>query len=76
MEGDLAEEDGAIASDNNVFLVSALFSEVSQAIAENTVSNFTTKLVAEAVFKTVWVLSLHKGTMEKLEEFLRQEAEQ
>ncbi len=51
MEGDLAEEDGASASDNNVFLVSALFSEVSQAIAENTVSNFTTKLVAEAVFK-------------------------
>lgn len=76
MEGDLAEEDGASASDNNVFLVSALFSEVSQAIAENTVSNFTTKLVAEAVFKTVWVLSLHKGTMEKLEEFLRQEAQQ
>ena len=76
MEGDLAEEDGASVSDNNVFLVSALFSEVSQAIAEDTVSNFTTKLVAEAVFKTVWVLSLHKGTMKKLEEFLRQEAEQ
>ncbi|MFC6689919.1 hypothetical protein ACFQD2_01105 [Pseudomonas lini] len=69
MEGDLAEEDGASASDNNVFLVSALFSEVSQAIAENTVSNFTTKLVAEAVFKTVWVLSLHKGTMESWKSF-------
>jgi len=75
MEGDLAEEDDATASDNNVFLISALFSDVSQAIAEKTVSDFTAKLVAEAVFKTVWVLSLHKGTIEKLEEFLRQEAE-
>lgn len=59
-----------------MFLISALFSDVTQAIAENTVSKFTTKLVADAVFKTVWVLSLHKGTMEKLEEFLRQEAGQ
>ncbi|QQX59715.1 hypothetical protein [Pseudomonas chlororaphis] len=76
LEGDLADGNSATASDNNVFLISALFSEVSQAIDEQTVSKFTTKLVAESVFKTVWVLSLHKGTMEKLEEFLRTEAEQ
>lgn len=76
LEGDLAEENSATASDNNVFLISALFSDVSQAIAEQTVSKFTAKLVADSVFKTVWVLSLHKGTMEKLEEFLRTEAEQ
>lgn len=74
LEGDLAEENSATASDNNVFLISALFSDVSQAIVEQTVSKFTTKLVAESVFKTVWVLSLHKGTMEKLEEFLKMEA--
>lgn len=76
LEGDLAEENGATASDNNVFLISALFSDVAQAIEEKTVSKFTTELVADAVFKAVWVLSLHKGTMEKLEEFLRLEAEQ
>ncbi|MNR67308.1 hypothetical protein D3C85_1912340 [compost metagenome] len=70
----MAEGKSATASDNNVFLISALFSDVSQAIVEQTVSKFTTKLVAESVFKTVWVLSLHKGTMEKLEEFLKVEA--
>ncbi|WP_256357384.1 hypothetical protein [Pseudomonas sp. PDM26] len=55
LEGHLAEENGATASDNNVFLISALFSDVTQAIAEKTVSKFTTKLVADAVFKTVRV---------------------
>ncbi|MCG6540657.1 hypothetical protein MCB86_11300 [Pseudomonas sp. KSR10] len=74
LEGDLAEDNGATASDNSVFLISALFSDVSQAIAEQTVSKFSTKLVADSVFKTVWVLSLHKGTMEKLEAFLKTEA--
>ncbi len=74
LEGDLAEGNGATASDNNVFLIAALFSDVSQAIAEQTVSKFTTKLVEDSVFKTVWVLSLHKGTMEKLEAFLKTEA--
>lgn len=76
LEGDLAEANGATASDNNVFLISALFSDVAQRIEEKTVSKFTTKLLADAVFKTVWVLSLHKSTMENLEEFLRLEAEQ
>lgn len=74
LEGDLAESDGATASDNNVFLVAALFGDVASPVAENTVSKFTNKLVGDAVFKTVWVLSLHKGTMEKLEDFLRLEA--
>jgi len=74
LEGDLAEGNGATASDNNVFLISALFSEVSQSIAEQTVSEFTSTLVSDSVFKTVWVLSLHKATMEKLEAFLKTEA--
>ncbi|WP_460142323.1 hypothetical protein [Pseudomonas sp. S3_B08] len=74
LEGGLAEVNSATASDNNVFLISALFSDISQAIAEQTVSKFTTRLVADSVFKSVWVLSLHKGTIEKLEEFLKIEA--
>lgn len=74
LEGDLAEGNGATASDNNVFLIAALFSDVSQPIVEQTVSKFTTNLVEGSVFKTVWVLSLHKGTMEKLEAFLKTEA--
>lgn len=74
LEGDLAEGDGATASDNNVFLVAALFSDVSEPIADKTVSTFTNKLVKDSVFKTVWVLSMHKGTMEKLEAFLKTEA--
>jgi hypothetical protein len=74
LEGDLAESNGATASDNNVFLIAALFGDVASPVAENTVSKFTNKLLGDALFKTVWVLSLHKGTMEKLEDFLRLEA--
>lgn len=59
-----------------MFVISALFSDLTQAIAEQTVSKFTRKLLADAVFKAVWVLFLHRGTVEKLEELLRQEAEQ
>lgn len=74
LEGDMTEENAATASDNNVFLISVLFSDVSQRVAEKTISKFTSDLVSKSVFKTVLVLSLHKGTLERLEDFLRMEA--
>lgn len=74
LEGDMAEGSVATASDNNVFLISALFSDVSQRVAEKTISKFTTDLVDKSIFKSVLVLSLHKGTLERLEDFLRMES--
>lgn len=74
MEGDKAYGNSAVASDNNVVLVSALFNDVSHKIMETSIADFTTTLTATPIFKTVLVLSLHKGTLQKLEDFLRAEA--
>lgn len=74
LEGDMVVGNSATAADNNVFLISALFTEVSQRVTEEIVSNFTTTLSSSSIFKTVLVLSLQKGTLERLEGFLREEA--
>lgn len=74
MEGDMVASNSATASDNNVFLISALFSDISRRVVDETVSRFTDDLVGKSVFKTVLVLSLHKGTLQKLEDFLKSEA--
>lgn len=74
LEGDMAVGNSATAADNNVFLISALFSDVSQRVAEKTISKFTTDLASGSVFKTLLVLSLHKGTLKRLEDFLRAES--
>ncbi|KXG14942.1 hypothetical protein LT17_03734 [Pseudomonas aeruginosa] len=74
LEGDMAVGSSATAADNNVFLISALFSDVTQRVAERTVSRFTKELSEKCVFKTVLVLSLQKGTLKRLEDFLREEA--
>lgn len=74
LEGDNAYLNTAVASDNNVVLVSALFNDATRKVEEKTVEKFTNKLIANPVFKTVLVLSLQKGTLQKLEDFLRTEA--
>lgn len=74
LEGDMAVENSATAADNNVFLISALFHDVSKRVAKQTISKFTADLTGRAIFKTVLVLSLHKGTLECLEDFLKEEA--
>lgn len=73
-EGELVENNSANSQDNNVFLVSALFSDVAQQVAETTISTFATELAGKLLFKSVFVLSLHKGTLKKLEDFLQVEA--
>lgn len=74
IEGDMVTTNSATASDNNVFLISTLFSNVSHRVIDETVSQFTADLIEKSVFKTVLVLSLHKGTLQKLEDFLKSEA--
>lgn len=73
-EGDLVVKNSANSQDNNVFLVSALFSDVTQRVAETTISKFTSDLVGKSLFNSIFVLSLHKGTLNKLEDFLKAEA--
>lgn len=74
MEGDKAYINSAVASDNNVVLVSTLFNDVTTKVEEKTISEFTKSLRATPIFKTVLVLSIQKGTLQKLEDFLRAEA--
>jgi hypothetical protein len=74
MEGEMAERNNATAADNNVFLISTLFGDISSRVAEETVSNFTADLVSRSIFKKVLVLSLHKETLQKVESFLKKEA--
>lgn len=73
-EGDLVAKKTANSQDNNVFLVSALFHDVSQKVKEQTVSKFSKRLEEADYFKSSFVLSLHKGTLLKLENFLKAEA--
>jgi hypothetical protein len=73
-EGGKAYCDSAVASDNNVVLVSVLFNDSTKRVEETTISVFTDDLLATPIFKTVFVLSLQKGTLQKLEDFLRTEA--
>lgn len=73
-EGDLVVKNSANSQDNNVFLVSTLFSDVTQQVAETTISKFTSELAGKSLFKSIFVLSLHKGTLKKLEDFLKAEA--
>ncbi|MDS9739275.1 hypothetical protein RMG20_31985, partial [Pseudomonas aeruginosa] len=74
MEGEKAYGNSAVASDNNVVLVSALFNDATQKVEEATISGFTDSLLTTPIFKTVLVLSIQKGTLQKLEDFLRTEA--
>jgi len=74
LEGDMAVGNSATPSDNNVFLISVLFGNTSPHVAEKTISKFTSELVSDSLFKTVLVLSIHKGTLKKLEDFLREES--
>lgn len=74
-EADLVVAQSANAKDNNVFLISALFNDISQRVAEKTVLDFTDDLLKKALFKSSFVLSIQKGTLAKLEAFLKTEAE-
>jgi len=74
MEGEKAHDETAAASDNNVVLVSALFNDTTKKVEEMTIAGFTESLLAKPLFKKILVLSLQKGTLQKLEKFLRIEA--
>lgn len=74
LEGELVENNSATASDNNVFLISVLFNDISDKTTEVTLNNFTSNLESKNIFNAIFVLSLQKGTFKKIECFLQEEA--
>ncbi len=73
-EGDLVACGSPSSQDNNAFLVSTLFSEISQRVLESTLSAFSEDLKNKGIFKSFFALSIHKGTLNKIESFLKAEA--
>ncbi len=73
-EGDLVVGKKAVSQDNNAFLASALFSDVSSKVAKSALLDFVSDLNGKSLFKSFFILSLHKGTLSKVEDFLKLEA--
>lgn len=73
-EGDLVAAGASNSQDNNAFLVSALFSDVSNKVLESVLFEFAQDLKNKGVFKSFFALSLQKGTLEKIEDYLKSEA--
>lgn len=73
MEADMVVAQSAKASSKNVFLISTLFGDISSRVVEATVSKFAEDLDRELIFKSFLILSLHKATLQKLEDFLKSE---
>lgn len=62
------------SSEINVFLVSALFAPLSTPICDTAIETKSNSLKAENSFKALFVLSMQKGTYEKVYEFLKEES--
>lgn len=62
------------SSDMNVFLISALFAPLTDQISCNTIENKTRSIEAKKNFKSLFVLSMQKGTYTKLYDFLKEES--
>lgn len=73
-EGDLVFSGGSNSQDNNAFLISALFSDVSSKVLESVLSDFSNDLKSKGLFKSFFALSLQKGTLAKVESYLQAEA--
>lgn len=73
-EGDIVSAGDASAEDNNVFLISALFTSIATRVQCASVKQFADTLNSSKTFKSAFVLSLQKGTLLKLHEFLKSEA--
>lgn len=63
------------SSDINVFLVSALFAPLTDAITEATVKSKSDNLQTKKFFKKTFILSLQKETYQKVYHFLKEESE-
>lgn len=72
-EMEIISEKKATSTDNNVVLVGTLFQNTSKRPLEKTVEDFSKKLTAQSLFKKSIVLALQKGTITKLEKFLKEE---
>lgn len=62
------------SSDMNVFLVSALFAPLSDQISSNAIEKKTLSIEKKKSFKSLFVLSMQKGTYVKVYDFLKEES--
>lgn len=73
-EGDMVIQGTSTAKNNNVFLISTLFNDLSDRVLNITLTNFSSKLSNEKIFNSFFVFSLQKETLNKVELFLKDEA--
>ncbi|MFT5594609.1 MAG: hypothetical protein ACI8SR_003000 [Oceanicoccus sp.] len=74
-EGDLTYKGESTSKDNNVFLISSLFSELPDEIDINRIESVNNKINAKDIFKDKKIISLKKSTFKHVENFLREEAQ-
>lgn len=72
-EGDIVTNKKATSFDNNVFLVSSLFTEADDSVSEETLSAFHQKLLDKPVFKNAILLSIKKSAYSKVVDFFEEE---
>jgi len=68
-----AADEKASSKDNNVILVSILYSDINNPFDHNIVLETCSKIREEAIFNKVFTLSIQKSTYEKVAHFLIQE---
>lgn len=68
-----AADERAHSKDNNVILVSILYSEISNPFNTNIVIETCSKIKEESIFNRVFTLSIQKSTYEKVAHFLFEE---
>ncbi|HBC3834140.1 Hachiman antiphage defense system protein HamA [Vibrio parahaemolyticus] len=68
-----AADEKANSEDNNVILVSILYSDVNNPFKSDTVIETCSKIKEEAIFNKVFTLSIQKSTYEKVAHFLFEE---
>jgi hypothetical protein len=73
-EGDLTALKQSTSKDNNIVLVSALFSEAKDNINKLKIKEFSERLCRKNIFKSSSVICLKKSAYTEIEKFLREEA--
>jgi hypothetical protein len=71
---DKTETKKSSSKDQNVVLVSVLYKNLTDKIDHNNVAQLQTDLENNKTFNAIIVVSVQKNTFEKVEEFLKQEA--
>ena len=72
--GDAASDGINTSNDKNVITTGVLFSDMTDSVLEKTEKDKQKAIEAEGKFNQVYVLAVHKGTYEKIYDFIKSEA--